>query len=95
MAYFGIERYKDALTTFKLLLDRAKKGEYDILRTHLCLAMTYAMLDQEEDARIQITNALKIDPDYTIKRFSAAMVYKNQTDADRIIHALIKAGLPE
>ena len=38
---------------------------------------------------------LKLDPDLIVKRFSKTVVYKNQVDADRIINAIRKAGLPE
>jgi len=95
MAYFGAEQYKDALTIFKQVLERAKKGKFNLVVAHLNLATTYAMLDQDEQAWVHVAELLNVDPNYTVKRFSKTVVYKNQVDTDRIINAIRKAGLPE
>ncbi|MFC1886342.1 tetratricopeptide repeat protein [Thermodesulfobacteriota bacterium] len=94
-AYFGAERYKEALTIFKLVLKNAKKGEFSLLMAHNNLAMTYAMLDQGEAAKVHVEELLKLDPNFTVEGFSKTIIYKNQVDADRFINALRKAGLPE
>jgi len=77
------------------LLELAKKGEYGLHYPLFRLAAIYAMLGQGEEARIHVEELLKLDPNYTVKRLSKTFVYKNQVDADRIINALRKAGLPE
>jgi tetratricopeptide (TPR) repeat protein len=96
-SYFLAERYADALTQYKRLLDRVKKGEYNPLVAHLFLAQTYVMLGQEKEAREHVAEVLKLQPNYSIKRYAntLARFYQNQADRDHLINALRKAGLPE
>jgi len=96
-AYFGAGLYEEALETFKQVLKRAKKGEYRLTSPLLGLAMTYAMLGQEEEAQAYIAKLLKIKPKYNIKLFAKKRVglFKNQEDKNRWIDAVRKAGLPE
>jgi tetratricopeptide (TPR) repeat protein len=96
-SYFLAERYADALTQYKRLLDRVKKGEYNPLFVHLNLAQTYVMLDQEKEAQEHVAEVLKLEPKYSIKRYANrfARFYKKQADRDHLINALRKAGLPE
>jgi adenylate cyclase len=96
-SYFLAERYTDALTQYKRLLDRVKKGEYNPLFVHLNLAQTYIMIGQEKEAQEHVAEVLKLKPKYSIKRYANTFTrfYKNQTDRDRLINALRKAGLPE
>jgi adenylate cyclase len=96
-SYFLAERYADALTQYKRLLDRVKKGEYNPLVVHLNLAQTYVMLGQEKEAQEHVAEVLKLEPKYSITRYANtfARFYKNQADRDHLINALRKAGLPE
>jgi tetratricopeptide (TPR) repeat protein len=96
-SYFLAERYADALTQYKRLLDRAKKGEFNLLLTHLDLAQTYVMIGQEKEAQAHAAEVLKLKPKYSIQRYANtfARFYKNQADRDHLINALRKAGLPE
>jgi adenylate cyclase len=96
-SYFLAERYADALTQYKRLLDRAKKGEFNLLRTHLDLAQTYVMLGQDKEAQEHVAEVLKLQPKYTVTRYANTFTrfYKNQADRDHLINALRKAGLPE
>jgi len=66
MSYFMVERYKDAIEPLKHLLERAKKGEYNPLSPNRSLAMVYAMLGQENQARDHVEEVLRIDPKYTL-----------------------------
>ncbi|MFC1886396.1 tetratricopeptide repeat protein [Thermodesulfobacteriota bacterium] len=94
IAYFGAEQFKDALMIFKQVLKSAEKGESNLVWAHRNLAMTYAMLDQKKEAQFHVAELLKLDPSFTVEGFSKTIVYKNQVDADRLINALRKAGLP-
>jgi tetratricopeptide (TPR) repeat protein len=96
-SYFLAKRYADALTQYKRLLERVKKGEYNPLVVHLNLAQTYVMLGQEKEAKGHIAEVLKLKPKYSIKRYANihTRYYKNQADRDHLINALRKAGLPE
>jgi len=59
------------------VLERAKKGDYIFLFAHRSLAITYAMLDQGEEARVHLAELLKVDPNYTINRFLKTIATKN------------------
>lgn len=95
LAYFGAQRYNDALEIFNHALERAKKDNLRPYGLNLDLAMTYAMLDQMEQARVHVEEALKINPNLTAKRYFEYYRFKNQVDVDRFINASRKAGLPE
>jgi adenylate cyclase len=96
-SYFLAKRYGDALTQYKRLLDRVKKGEFNPLVTHLDLAQTYVMLGQEREAQEHVAEVLKLRPKYSIRLYENTLTrfYKNQADRDHLINALRKAGLPE
>ncbi|MFC1886730.1 tetratricopeptide repeat protein, partial [Thermodesulfobacteriota bacterium] len=97
LTYFHLGRYEDALETYKKLLELAQKGEYSLITTHRQLAATYAMLGQDEEAQYHIAELLKVNPKHSIKNYAkyAYKLYENKADADRVLNALRKAGLPE
>ncbi len=94
IAYFQAERYEEALAELNRAL---RKGGLSPKWLHRDLAATYAMLDQEEEALHHVDEVLKIDPKYSLKQRAKRLRrgYKKQADADRMINALRKAGLPE
>jgi len=93
--YFLAERYEDALTVIKPLLER--KSEFNPKTVHRGLAATYAMLGQEEEARHHVAEVLKIDPKFSVKRFAKVLyrTHKDQAGINRYLNALRKAGLPD
>ena len=52
-----------------------------------------AILSADEKAHRQANEAVKIDPNFSIDNFADRIPYKNQSDTDRILNALRKAGL--
>ena len=94
-SYFLAGRYEDALVQHKLVLERAKKGEYSLVFAHENMAEPYAMLGQDEKARYHVAEILKVDPNYSCKTVAQywGKVFKNQADVDHIVNALRKAGL--
>ena len=94
VAYLLAERYEEALAEYKRAL---RKGGFSPKMLHRGLAAIYAMLGQEEKARHHVDEVLKIDPKYSLERYAKLVRHglKNQADADRLINALRKAGLPE
>jgi len=96
-AYFLAGRYEDALAQHKRVLERAKKGEWNLVLAHENLAYAYAMLGQDEKARYHVAELLKIDPKYSCKWVALywGKVFKNQADVDHFVNALRKAGLPD
>ena len=93
--YFQTGRYKEALATYKKLLKRSRKGEFNPLSVHLNLAATYIMLDRDEEARAQVAEVLRISPNLSLEWVRKATFYKDPAHLERVLIALRKAGLPE
>ena len=60
----------------------------------LYLAASYAQLGQAEEARAEVAEALKLDPDAAVERISSQEPYKNAADRDHFRDGMRKAGLP-
>ena len=59
------------------------------------IAATYAQLGRLEDARQAGAELLKINPEFSIRRYEAQAPYANREDLDRYVTGLRMAGLPE
>jgi adenylate cyclase len=97
-AYRMTGRYEDALTVYKQLLDRSRKGEFPIVVAHLFLAEVYAELGREEAARSHAAEVLKIRPRFSleaVRRMGSTYKYKDPAHLERRLKALRKAGIPE
>ena len=75
------------------LLERAKKGEYNLLFAHIQLSATYIEFGQEEKARAQAAEVLRIYPKFSLQWWKEFLPYKNKTDTERYLSSLRKAGL--
>ena len=64
----------------------------DHLLAHLDLAVTYALMDREKEARAEGAEVLRIDPKFSIERFVKGSPM-DQSKKDRWIELLRKAGL--
>ena len=62
---------------------------------HANLAVTYILLDREEEARASAAKALELFPRFSVTFVSKNSRYKNQTDIKLIVDALREAGFPE
>jgi TolB-like protein/Flp pilus assembly protein TadD len=96
-AYRMTGRYEDALTVYKQLLGRSRKGEFPSLTTHLFLADVYAEFGKEEEARTHAAEVLKIKPGFSLEEVSkiSTYEYKDPAHLERRLNALRKAGIPE
>jgi adenylate cyclase len=96
-AYRMTGRYEEALTVYNQLLDRSRKGEFQILAVHVFLADIYAELGKEDEARTHAAQVIKIEPGFSLKDVSKIRTYRYKDPAhlERRLKALRKAGLPE
>ena len=92
-SYFLAGRYEEALAASELLLARAHKGEFSPLLAHRDLAEAYIGLGQDDKARAQAEEMLKINPNVSLADQRKTMFYRDPSHADRRIDALRKAGL--
>ena len=88
-AYRMMGQYKEAISEFK----KALEGSPNSPGAWIGLASTYSLLGQEEKAREAAAEVLKINPKFSSERFIMALPFKNQSENERIIKALQKAGL--
>jgi adenylate cyclase len=94
-AYISAERYAEAIETCDLMLERSKKGEFDPFRVHLQLALAYAGLGQEDEAKAHSTEALKVNPNFSFSYYQKILPYKNPAHLKSRIDLFQKAGFPE
>jgi adenylate cyclase len=94
MSYFLAGRYEEALAAGKLMLARARKGEFSPFMAHMSLAEAYIGLGQDQKARAHAEEMLKINPNYSLAGEQKRMYYyRDPAHADRHIDALRRAGL--
>jgi adenylate cyclase len=88
-AYFLTGRYEEAIAAYMATV----KLDPDYPDAHVGLAATYAILGREEEARTEVSEILRIEPSFTIKKYEKHMFY--QIGLEPEIEGLRKAGLPE
>ena len=89
-AYADVGRYDEAIDAFKKGLKRQAGDPYG----RLGLAGVYIWQGREKEARAEVAEILKKNPNYSLKRGAWPGFYKNKDTANRWIEALQKAGLP-
>jgi adenylate cyclase len=88
-AYFLAGKYEKAIGAYKT----AVKVDPDLWDAHVGLAATYAVLGREDEARTEVSEILRIEPSFSIKKYEKFMSY--QLGLEPEIEGLRKAGLPE
>jgi adenylate cyclase len=87
LRYVG--RFQEAVSAYK----KAIKREPNNLIAHLLLAATYSMMGLEKEAQSEAEEVRRLNPKYSVDYFAKVSPYKDQTETDKIIDALRKAGL--
>ena len=87
-------QYEEAILAFKKVL-QGSPSSFNSLGAWIGLASTYSLLGQEEEAREAAAKVLKINPKFSSNRSIMSLPFKNQSENERIINALRKAGLPD
>ena len=80
-AYFLTERHEKAMEVLK----RALILNPDFLGAHLMLAALYNELGQEEEARAQMVEALRINPQLSAEVFRQRLPFKDQAVLERLL----------
>jgi adenylate cyclase len=89
--YLQKGQYGDALAGYKKALQRAP----DAPGNHLSIAITYALLDREEEARASAAKALELNPILSVSWYSKISKHKDQAFTKHVVDAMRKAGFPE
>jgi adenylate cyclase len=90
-AYRGLKRYENAIAAYNKALER----DPDYFMAHLYLTGTYYMAGQEEEARAEAAEVLRLQPKFSVNKFAKALPYQDQDYRDRLVEGMLKAGLPE
>ena len=88
-SYWLLRRYDEATAAFQQAIRRSP----DYLPAHGWLAVVYAELGREKEARAEAAEVLRIDPRYSVNWWRDVLPYKNQADLDRFVSGQRKAGL--
>ena len=92
LTYYLLGRLDDAVAALK----EAKSRAPGFPVSYAFLAVVYIELGQIENARTEIENLLKIIPSLTVHWISQRWIkYRDESDTDRYLDHLRKAGLPE
>ena len=89
--YLQKGQYEEALTEFKKALQRAPEAP----PLHFHLAVTYILLNREEEARASAAKALELAPFISVAWISKVSREKNSDYLKVIVDAMRKAGFPE
>jgi len=66
----------------------------DHITAHIGLGTAYSLMGREEEARVEAEEVLRINPKFSLDHFvKTAAPYKDQSEVDKIINAMRKAGL--
>ena len=91
-AYSLSGRQTEAVEAHTRVLDR-NPSHADAVHAHLSLAMLYIELGQEEDARAEAEEIVKLVPNFSVKIWGQRNPDKNQAQIEGAMAALRKAGL--
>jgi TolB-like protein len=69
--------------------------EPDSLVGHVCLTSTFGELNREKEANASAAEVLRVNPDFSIKKYMEGLSYRDPAEAARFEEGLRKAGLPE
>ena len=90
LVYFQTGDCKEAIAA----CDQGLKREPDSLNNQVIMAAVYGACGREKEARKAATEVIRINPKFTVESYARILPYKNQSDKDRTIQGLRRAGLP-
>ena len=90
LVYFQTGDCREAIAA----CDKGLKRDPDHLSSRVIMAAVYGSCGREKEARKEAAEVLRISPKFTVESFTRNLPYKNQSDKDRTINGLRKAGLP-
>jgi adenylate cyclase len=82
-------RLEEAVSAYKKGLQRAP----DNIIAHIGLGTTYSLMGREKEARAEAEEVLRINPKFTLDFFAKSSAIKDQSEIDKVVNAMRKAGL--
>jgi adenylate cyclase len=65
----------------------------DNIVSHIGLTATYSMLGREKEARAEAAEIMRVNPKFSVDFVAKMLPYKNQSQTEKVVNALRKAGL--
>ena len=90
-SYGMLGRYEEAISAFRKAISQSPENPY----YHSYLAANYIIAGREKEARAEIAKALEIDPKFSSDACRKGSLYKDPDYSNRLIDAMLKAGLPK
>jgi adenylate cyclase len=59
----------------------------------MMMTVVYSLSGRDEQARVEATEVLRIQPKFSLKGFEKKLTYKRKEDREKFLDALRKAGL--
>jgi tetratricopeptide (TPR) repeat protein len=87
LAQFVMQKQEEAIANLRKVLTRAP----DLLWAHSLLAVIFAGADRTEEARAEISEVLRIDPNYSPEALGEMIPFENQKFSEKMADALRKA----
>jgi adenylate cyclase len=82
-------RFEEAVSAYKKALQIAPNN----FTAHIWLTCTYSMMGRESEARAEAAEVLRINPEFSVDSWAKRSLYKDQSETDKLVNALRKAGL--
>ena len=86
-AYTG--QYEEAIKW----CEKAVRQEPDDLLARMMMTVVYSLSGQDEKARTEADEVMRIQPKFSLEKFEKKLTYKREVDRQRFLGALRKAGL--
>ena len=83
------DKFEEAVSAYRKSLQRSP----DNILAHIILTATYSMMGHEKEARAEAAEVIRINPKFSVDLFAKRQVYKDQSETDKLVNALRKAGL--
>ena len=93
-AYENAGQFEDAIAAFDKYLERRPDGPM-ASQARIGLALVYHALDRDDVARIQIADAIEINPRISLKRMRDDALTEDREGVERMLDVLKELGLPE
>jgi adenylate cyclase len=90
-AFRNAGRFEQSISAYKKSLQRAP----DNIFARIGLGTTYSLMGREKEARAEAEEILRINPNFSLDHFArtALVSYKDQSEIDKVVDAMRKAGL--
>jgi adenylate cyclase len=82
-------RFEEAVSEYKEAIQRSP----DNILAHIFLTACYIMMSREKEARAEAAEVLRINPKFSVDFWAKSLTYKDQSQKDKVISTLRKAGL--